>query len=204
MARHRDHDEEAEPAEVLGVDPGATWRPRKQRGPLTALTERLILELCTLIAEGRTLKDAAALVGTNDNVVQQWLKRGREAIEQGAEPDVYTALVVEYEAAAAHFRAELDRVVLANIGNRSVNEKYIRWRLAVSDPKGHTLPREGPAPAASGLGPLFEMVTPEQARVRLEEKLTRFLGDEARVREAMEAPPPAAAAAEDEESDDGG
>lgn len=204
MSRHRDHDPDGEAPEVIGVDPLATYRPLRQRGPATTLTEPLGLEVCRRIAAGRTLRDAAARSGTNETCVQGWLRRGREAIEQG-EQNLHSWFVLEYEAAAAHFREVLDVVVLANIGNRAINEKYIRWRLSISDPKGHTLPREPPAPAANGLGPLFELVTPDQARVRLEEKLNRFLEElsEAEAAPARPALPEGVSEDAAEEDDDG-
>ncbi|QSQ24864.1 hypothetical protein JY651_07960 [Pyxidicoccus parkwayensis] len=175
MARHRDHDPDAEPAEVLGLDPLATYRPLKQRGPATTLTEPLGLNLCRYIAAGRFLRDAAVLAGTSDSVVQGWLRRGREDIEAG-EQSLYTWFVMEYEAAAAHFRRALEELVLANIGNRQLLEKYIRWRLSLSDPKHYTLPRDAnPAAAAQGA---FELVKPEDAEKSLMEKLQRFLADE--------------------------
>ena len=203
MSRHREHDPDGEAPDVVAIDPLASYRPLKQRGPATTLSEPLGLEVCQRIAAGRTLRDAAARAGTNETCVQGWLRRGREAIEQG-EQNLFTWFVVEYEAASAHFRETLDKTVLANIGNRALNEKYIRWRLSISDPKGHTLPREPPTPAANGLGPLFELVTPDQARVRLEEKLNRFLGEQSEEPPPPAEPPPQASPEDAEEEDEDG
>ncbi|TQF09076.1 hypothetical protein FJV41_46535 [Myxococcus llanfairpwllgwyngyllgogerychwyrndrobwllllantysiliogogogochensis] len=200
MARHREHDSDAEPAEVLGLDPLATYRPLKQRGPATTLTEPLGLALCRHIAAGRFLRDAAVLAGTSDSVVQGWLRRGREDIEAN-EQTLYTWFTMEYEAASAHFRRALEELVLANIGNRSLLEKFIRWRLSISDPKHYTLPRVSAAPTAgNNLGPLFELVTPEQARNKLDEKLERFLEEHDKFEAAVAAPP---ADGESGEDDDG-
>ncbi|WAM28520.1 hypothetical protein [Myxococcus sp. NMCA1] len=175
MARHKDYEPEDEPAEVLGLDPLATYRPLKQRGPASTLTEPLGLALCRHIAAGRFLRDAAVLAGTNEGVVQGWLRRGREHIDAGEE-SLYTWFVMEYEGAAAHFRRALEELVLTNIANRQLLEKFIRWRLSLSDPKHYTLPRTAPAaPAADGL---FELVKPEEAETSLLAKVRLFLADE--------------------------
>ena len=175
MARPREDSDGGAP-EAFSLDPLKGYKPLKRPGPVTTLTEAVGLEVCRHIAAGRTLRDAASKAGTSDVCVQEWLKRGREAIGQGRD-DGYSCFVVEYEHAGAHFREALDSAALENIGNKAFNEKYVRWRLAVSAPKDFTLPREGPAVAGNGLGALFEMVTPEQARARLEEKLARFLDE---------------------------
>lgn len=79
---------------MLDLDPLATYRPLKQRGPATTLTEAVGLALCRHIAAGRFLRDAAVLAGTSDSVVQGWLRRGREDIKAG-EQTLYTWFTME-------------------------------------------------------------------------------------------------------------
>ncbi|NBD09261.1 hypothetical protein [Corallococcus silvisoli] len=184
MARHRDHKTEREPEEVVSLDPLLNYRPLGKPGPVTTLTPQLGAQLCRRIAAGDTLRDAAAAVGTTDTVVQGWRTRGTDAIERGEE-DAYTAFVMEYEAAAAHFRRVLQEAQLENIGNRAFNDKYIRWRLGVSDPKNFTVARTaGPTGSDGGA---FELVTPDEAQKTLAERLSRFLTNEDK---KLAAPPP--------------
>ncbi|RJS19571.1 hypothetical protein DRW03_21300 [Corallococcus sp. H22C18031201] len=188
MARHRDHqkEEDEEVADVVSLDPLATYTPLRKPGPATTLTERLGSELCRKIAAGHTLRDAAALVGTTDTVVQGWLTRGRDAVERNEESP-YTAFLMEYQAAGAHFRHVLEEAQQANIGNRAFNDKYVRWRLAVSDPKNFTIPRQG-GPTGTD-GGAFDLISPEDAQKTLVDRLSRFLGDEEK---KVALPPPAA------------
>ncbi|RKH08727.1 hypothetical protein D7X74_31060 [Corallococcus sp. CA047B] len=183
MARHRDHAPPDESAETVSLDPLINYKPLGRPGPLTTLTAQLGAQLCRRIAAGDTLRDAAAAVGTSDTVVQGWLTRGHEAIERGAE-DIYTAFVMEYSAARAHFHRVLQEAQLENIGNRAFNDKYVRWRLAVSAPKDFTLPRT--AKPAGGDDGAFELVSPEEAQKTLADRLGRFLSGE----DKKTAPPP--------------
>lgn len=69
-------------------------------------------------------------------------------------------------------------MVLSSISNRSLLEKFIRWRLSISDPKHYTLSRAGPTlKAGNNLGPLFEMVTPDQASAPGREARTLWGGE---------------------------
>ncbi|RYZ39275.1 MAG: hypothetical protein EOO71_20735 [Myxococcaceae bacterium] len=185
MARHRNHEAEREPEEAVRLDPLLKYKPLGKPGPTTTLTEQLAFQLCRHVAAGLTLRDAAALVATTDTVVQGWRTRGAEAIERG-EADLYTAFVMEYEAAGAHFRRMLHEAQLENIGNRNFNDKWLRWRLGLSDPKNFTLPRT--AGPTSGDGGAFELVSPEEAQKTLAERLSRFLTNE----DKKAAPPPPA------------
>ncbi|CAM4465890.1 hypothetical protein [Corallococcus exiguus] len=185
MARHRDHQPEREPEELVSLDPLLNYRPLGKPGPVTTLTPQLGAQLCRRIAAGDTLRDAAAAVGTTDTVVQGWRTRGTESVERGKE-DVYTAFVMEYDAAAAHFRRVLQEAAMENIGNRAFNDKWVRWRLATSDPKNFTLPRT--AGPTSSDGGAFELVTPDEAQKTLAERLARFLTNEDK---KLEPPPPA-------------
>ncbi|RKH03660.1 hypothetical protein [Corallococcus carmarthensis] len=183
MARHRDSGAEREPNEAVSLDPLLNYRPLGKPGPVTTLTPQLGAQLCRRIAAGDTLRDAAAAVGTTDTVVQGWRTRGAEAIERETE-DIYTAFVMEYEAAAAHFRRVLQAAAMENIGNRAFNDKWLRWRLGLSDPKNFTLPRT--VGTTSSDGGAFELVTPEEAQKTLADRLARFLDNEAK--KAMPAP----------------
>ncbi|MBJ6762797.1 hypothetical protein JGU66_18695 [Myxococcaceae bacterium JPH2] len=167
----------------MSIKPLDSYRPINKPGPATTLTERLGFELCRCIAEGFTLRDAAHLSGTTDTVVQGWLARGRDAIERG-ETNIYTAFVMEYGAAGAHFRGALMRAQLDNIGNRAFNDKGVHWRLAVSDPKNFARVRTEDAEKGA-----FDMVSPDDAQKTLADRLSRFLGDEER---KATLPPPAA------------
>ncbi|NPC72931.1 hypothetical protein HPP05_24605 [Corallococcus exiguus] len=175
MARHRDSGAEREPDEAVSLDPLNRYKPLGKPGPTTTLTEQLTFQLCRHVAAGLTLRDAAALVGTTDTVVQGWRARGTEAIERG-ETNLYTAFVMEYEAAGAHFRRTLHEAQLENIGNRNFNDKWLRWRLGLSDPKNFTLPRTTGAAGGDGSAP--ELVSPEEAQKALAERMARFLSSE--------------------------
>ncbi|MFP2897558.1 hypothetical protein [Corallococcus sp. 4LFB] len=199
MSRHRDQpdDDGDSGSEAVTLRPLDTYLPLKKPGPESTLTERLGLAICRRIASGRTLRDAAAKEGTNEGVVQGWLTRARAAVA-ASEENLYTWFLVEYEHAAAHFRAALEDTVLDNIGNRQLNEKFIRWRLSVSDPKNYTVPREAVAPTGNGLGPLFELITPDEARAKLDDKLATFIAQHQKAEALKDAPPPAPS-----EDDDG-
>lgn len=201
MSRHRDHpgdEEDSSGEEAVTLRPLDTYRPLKKPGPESMLTESLGLAICRRIASGRTLRDAAAKEGTNEGVVQGWLTRGRAAVA-ASEENLYTWFLVEYDHAAAHFRAALEDTVLDNIGNRRLNEKFIRWRLSVSDPKNYTVPREAAVPVSNGLGPLFELITPDEARAKLDDKLATFIAQHLRAQALKDAP--AESPSEDDDGD---
>ncbi|GHG79708.1 hypothetical protein [Comamonas sp. JC664] len=178
-------------------------RPAKWNGPASTLTFEIHRELVANLRKGATKRMAAALAGTTEVRLQGWLRRGREAIEQGKRSR-YTELVQDVEKAEAEYQMALVEAATVAIGDKTMNDKVIRWRLAVAAPKDFTVPREAPVAAGNGLGPLFELVTPELARSRLDEKLARFLEEHDKEVTAEAEPPPSDDTAEDEDGDSDG
>ncbi|MFP2961838.1 hypothetical protein ACLEPN_29595 [Myxococcus sp. 1LA] len=177
-------------------------RPAKWNGPASTLTFEIHRAVCERLRAGATKRMAAALAGTTEVRLQGWLRRGREAIEQGKRSR-YTELVQDVEKAEAEYQMALVEAATAAIGDKTMNDKVIRWRLSVASPKDFTVPREAPVAAGNGLGPLFELVTPEQARSRLDEKLARFLEEHDKEEAAEAEPPPSDDAAEGADDEDG-
>ena len=179
-------------------------RPAKWNGPASTLTFDIHREVVAHLRKGATRRMAAALAGTTEVRLQGWLRRGRESIEAGKRSR-YTELVQDVDRAEAEYQMGLVELATEAISDKSMNDKVLRWRLAVAAPKDFTVPREAPAAAGNGLGPLFELVTPEEARKRLDEKLNRFL-EEHDKEAAAEAGPPLEAEGEgkdDDEDEDG-
>ncbi|NOK05817.1 MULTISPECIES: hypothetical protein [Myxococcus] len=177
-------------------------RPAKWNGPASTLTFEIHRDVCERLRSGATKRMAAALAGTTEVRLQGWLRRGREAIEQGKRSR-YTELVQDVERAEAEYQMALVEAATAAIGDKTMNDKVIRWRLSVASPKDFTVPREAPVAAGNGLGPLFELVTPEQARTRLDEKLARFLEEHDKEEADAAEPPPSKDAEEDADDEDG-
>lgn len=177
-------------------------RPPKWNGPASTLTFEIHKEVCARLKSGATKRMAAALAGTTEVRLQGWLRRGREAIEQGKRSR-YTELVHDVERAEAEYQMGLVELSNAAIIDKTMNDKPIRWRLSVAAPKDFTVAREAQVAAGNGLGPLFELVSPEQARTRLDEKLARFLEEHDKLEAAEAAPPPGEDAAEDADTEDG-
>ena|GEM_PF-6740651 len=181
-------------------------RPAKFAGPASTLTYGIQTEIVTQLRKGATKRMAAALAGTTEGRLQGWLRRGREAIE-GNKRSRYTEFVQEVERAEAEYQMQLVEASTEAISDKTMNDKVIRWRLAVSAPKDFTVPREAAVAAGGALGPLFEMVTPEEARTRLDEKLTRFLEEhdklEAAIADASSEPAPSGVGEAGKDDDDG-
>lgn len=159
-----------------------------RRGPPTSLTSQLVEGLASWLRRGRTRRQAAALEGIPEARLQAWLTRGRlelaELEREDAAADaplsVNAHLVLAVDRAEAEYQGGLLDKLDESMEDKTVNDKPIRWRLSVASPKDFTVPREAPVPAGGGaLGPAFELVSPEQAMATLEEKLGRFLKDEA-------------------------
>jgi hypothetical protein len=167
--------------------------PEGQPGPESTLKPAMIPIIAREIAGGATKRAAAAEAGTTEDCLGAWLKRGREAAAK-RKRSKYTRLLVAYEKAEAHYQRFLRELGHRSVVDRHCNPRFITWNFAVRDPKNYTVPKEGTGHAGRGLGPAFEMVTPAQARVALEERLARFLAVEderQKTEEEAKATPPA-------------
>lgn len=172
-------DGEGAPSEGPNPLQGFQLRPGR-RGPTTTLTQEMIPVIATAVARYGVKRIAAAKAGTTEDCLDAWLRRGADAARR-RKRSLYTQLYAACEEAWAHragFLMELgDRTVM----DRHTNPRWVTWALAITAPKQFTVPKEGQAKAAQGLGPAFEMVTPAQAAQSLEEKLAHFLATEEKV-----------------------
>ncbi|RKH64111.1 hypothetical protein [Corallococcus aberystwythensis] len=178
--------------------PAGGKRAPKFSGPATTLTYKIQTAIVAELRQGATKRMAAALAGTTDARLQNWLRRGREAIEAGKRSR-YTEFVVEVERAQAEFQKSRVKDALDSISDKTMDGRGARWFLAVTAPKDFTIPREPAAPAGNGHGPLFEVITPDEARAKLDEKLATFIAKHLKARVATDVPPEPAP-----EDDDGG
>lgn len=181
MARHRAH---RDPDEEAWEDDGPTeeapgsreYKPTGRRGPVSECDAAVIVAVAKALARGCTRRQAAALAGVRPNTLNTWVKRGHEETEEGKET-ILTALAFEVDRAEAHYQDELLRIGNLSSVDKRISDKFVRWRLAVGAPKEFTIPATAVGTAAQGLGPAFELVTPEEAVGFLTEKLERFLAE---------------------------
>ncbi|RKH19143.1 hypothetical protein D7X74_07585 [Corallococcus sp. CA047B] len=198
MSLPRGYDPKNPPGKPAGeARPG---RKGKWAGPASTLTYAIQTELVASLRKGATKRIAAGLAGTTEGRLQNWLRRGREAIEAGKRSR-YTEFVQEVEKAEASYQMTLVEASTDAITDKDINDKVIRWRLAVAAPKDFTVPREAAAPAGNGHGPLFEFITPDEARSKLDEKLTRFLEEHDQEAKALAEPPLEADEGDEDEGD---
>ncbi|AEI65578.1 hypothetical protein [Corallococcus macrosporus] len=186
-----------DPDKPLGTPPKRKrGRPSKFSGPATSLTYAIQTEVATQLRRGATRRMAASLAGTSAKHLENWLRRGRDAIEAGKRSR-YTELVQDVEKAEAEYQMSLIEASTAAIADKTMNDKVIRWRLAVAD-REFRAERERTTAASDAQGP-FELVKPEDAQRALVEKLERFLTEASRAEspDADEAPE-----AQGEEEDD--
>ncbi|QDF05018.1 hypothetical protein [Myxococcus xanthus] len=186
-----------DPDKPLGKPPKRKrGRPAKFSGPATSLTYAIQTEVVAQIRKGATRRIAASIAGTSAKHLENWLRRGRDAIEAGKRSR-YTELVQDVEKAEAEYQMDLVRAVEEAIRDKSMNDKVLRWRLGVADREFRT-ERERTTAVGDAQGP-FELVKPEDAQRALVEKLERFLTETSR-EESTDAD--AATAGQDEEEDD--
>ncbi|AEI66953.1 helix-turn-helix domain-containing protein [Corallococcus macrosporus] len=186
-----------DPDKRLGKPPGRKrGRPPKWSGPASTLSYSIQTEVVAQLRRGATRRMAASLAGTSPKHLENWLRRGRDAIEAGKRSR-YTELVQDVEKAEAEYQMSLIEASTAAIADKTMNDKVIRWRLAVAD-REFRAERERAAAAGDAQGP-FELVKPEDAQQALVEKLERFLAESSRAEspDADESPE-----AQGEEEDD--
>jgi len=168
-------DDSAEPVEV--PDPLAGWRWEDDKpGPSSTLKPEMIPVIARAVASGASKREAAADAGTTEDCLGAWLKRGEEAVRK-RKRSPYTRLLRAYEKAEAHYQRFLRELGHRTVVDKKANPRFLTWALAVRDPKRFTVPKEtAAAQKSNGLGPAFELVTPEAAATSLEEKLRKFIG----------------------------
>ncbi len=193
MSHARGYDPDKPPGKPPGRKRG---RPAKYSGPSSTLTYAIQTEVVARLRRGATRRMAAALAGTSAKHLENWLRRGRDAIESGKRSR-YTELVQDVEKAEAEYQMSLIEASTDAITDKTMNDKVIRWRLGVAD-REFRAERERTAAAGDAQGP-FELVKPEDAQRALVEKLERFLTEASRAEspDADEAPE-----AQGEEEDD--
>ncbi|RKG97835.1 hypothetical protein D7V97_33860 [Corallococcus sp. CA053C] len=167
--------------------PAGGKRAPKYSGPASTLTYKLQTAIVAELRQGSTKRMAAALAGTTEARLQNWLRRGREAIEAGKRSR-YTEFVVEVERAQAEFQKGLVKDVNEAIRDKTMDGRGARWFLGVLAPKDFTVPREAAAPAGNGHGPLFEVITPDEARAKLDDKLATFIAQHLKAQAPKDAP----------------
>ncbi|MBZ4371473.1 hypothetical protein [Corallococcus sp. AS-1-6] len=168
--------------------PAGGKRAQKYSGPASTLTYKIQTAIIAELRQGATKRMAAALAGTTEARIQNWLRRGREAIE-GGKRSRYTEFVVEVERAQAEFQKSRVKDALDAISDKTMDGRGARWFLAVTAPKDFTIPREATAPTSAGFGPVFEFVTPDEARAKLDEKLATFIAQHLKAESLKDAPP---------------
>lgn len=197
VARHRDYEEPEEDGPEPEEAPGSrAYHLVGRSGPASTCSPDVIASVAKALARGCTRRQAAALAGvTSANLLTTWVKRGLEELDEfengkRTETSVLATLAFEVSRAEAHYQAELIDIGNKASVNKGLSDKWVRWRLAVAAPKDFTVPAASLGPASQGLGPAFELVTPEEAATTLDEKLARFL-EERDKQLALEAAPPA-------------
>lgn len=168
--------------------PAGGKRAPKFSGPASTLTYQLQTAIVAELRQGSTKRMAAAIAGTTETRLQNWLRRGREAIEAGKRSR-YTEFVLEVERAQAEFQKSLVKDARDSIHDKTMDGRGARWFLAVTAPKDFTVPREAAAPASNGFGPLFEVITPDEAMAKLDDKLATFIAKHLKDQAPKEAPP---------------
>ncbi|MFP2960275.1 hypothetical protein ACLEPN_21235 [Myxococcus sp. 1LA] len=167
MSHARGYDPDKPPGKPPGRKRG---RPAKFSGPSSTLTYAIQTEVVARLRRGATRRMAAALAGTSAKHLENWLRRGRDAIESGKRSR-YTELVQDVEKAEAEYQMSLIEASTDAITDKTMNDKVIRWRLGVADREFRA---ERTVATGDVQGP-FELVTPEDAQRALAEKLERFL-----------------------------
>ena len=156
------------------------------RGPRTTLTRAMIPIIAESLARTGVQRIAAAKAGTTEDCLGKWLSKGRDAVAR-RKSSLYTELLFACETAWAHRYGWLIELGERTVVDRHANPRFITWLMGVTAPKQFTVPREPAAQAQGhGLGPAFELVTPEAAAKAIHEKLVRFVEED----DKSTAPPP--------------
>lgn len=176
----------ADAPEVPDPLAGYHFRPGR-RGPRTTLKAEMIPVIAEWLARTGVLRIAAGKVHTTEDCLGKWLSKGRAAVA-GRKSSIYTELLTACEEAWAHRFGFLIELGERTVTDRHMNPRFVTWLMSVTGPKHFTVPREQAAQAqGNGLGPAFELVSPEAAAKSVHEKLMRFL--EEQTKDVEPAPP---------------
>ncbi|WP_395806869.1 hypothetical protein [Archangium minus] len=168
---------------------GYHFRPGR-RGPRTTLKSEMVPVIAEWLARTGVLRIAAAKAGTTEDCLGKWLSRGKDAAAR-RKSSIYTELLTACEEAWAHRFAHLIELGERTVTDRHMNPRFVTWLMSVTGPKHFTVPREQAAQVqGNGLGPAFELVTPEAAAASVHAKLMRFLEEDDK-RNGTEPPAPA-------------
>jgi hypothetical protein len=156
---------------------GYRFRPGR-RGPRTTLTSEMIPVIAEWLARTGVLRIAAAKAGTTEDCLGKWLSKGRGTAAR-RKSSLYTELLTACEEAWAHRFSHLIELGERTVTDRHMNPRFVTWLMSVTGPKHFTVPREPTGQAqGNGLGPAFELVTPEAAATSVHTKLLRFLEED--------------------------
>jgi hypothetical protein len=176
---------------------GYQFRPGS-RGPRTSLTREMIPIIAEWLARTGVKRIAAAKARTTEDCLGKWLSKGLDATRR-RKSSIYTELLDACEDAWAHRTAYLIELGERTVVDRHTNPRFLTWLLAVTSPKQFTVAKEPAQAQSNGLGPAFELVTPEAAAASVHAKLMRFLEEDDK-RNGVEAPAAAEPAPESEGS----
>lgn len=160
-------------------DPLEGWDWKGSRGPASTLKEDMIPVIAKALAETGFKRVAAARAGVTEDALSAWLARGAQQTK-ARKRSIYTRLLAACEAAFAHHATYLIRLGDRTVLDRHTNPRWLTWKLSVMGPT-FRIPKEGPSGTGQGLGPAFEIQSPQDAARSLEEKLAHFLATEAKV-----------------------
>lgn len=149
-------------------------RPFKLAPRQLSLTRKVQTDLVKLVAEGRSLRQAALACGVPDSTARGWLHQGRGKIEAGEHEHELTEFVRQVDAARAHFESELIRQLEWELdqGIRATDRvAWTRRRLALSSPEDW-----GDSAAEPSAGSGLSAKDIQAALEALETKMKRLLG----------------------------
>lgn len=163
----------------FGPPPRPPRQPGNTRGPQSKLTDEVIQAVCDHLARGNTRRDSAALAGITEDLLAKSLERGRAHLADSKPGTIQARLVMEVDGAEAYYRAWLVGLGNQSAVDKTVSDKWLRWRLATSAPKDYTVPSTPTGPKQDE--ETTQTISPADAAASVTEKLTRFLATRAPV-----------------------
>ncbi len=169
------------PKTETAFDPsGGFGPPPMQRRTVLSkvkLDQDIIHAIGDILAKGATQRDAAALAGISPSLLSKWISKGEQDSADGKDSP-YARLYHETCQATAHYRSWL--LEMGNrsaAGDRDINERWLKWRLATSAPRDFTIPSSAPGPKTApeeGTGDT-QILNPAECTASLVVKIQTFL-----------------------------